>query len=156
MQATTGILPEDPLPAVQLSTVQLTRAETTLPGAMPPSTTITPEEKEALHSLAPSDSAPKSGDISAKQETHRPVGARLQLFYLTGKDDPRILNVVRGCSLELTSAQNQHHPPTCTSMHDLRPGKNSSTHIRNCCRNKAISQVKNSPGEFLSPILLVP
>jgi hypothetical protein len=157
------------LPALQpnqLPTRQSTRTETTIPRASPPSITVTPktpteEVLEVLHSL-PQTLLPNLG-ISlnmniATQEAHRPVGARLQHFLPNWQaitDDPWILNTVRGYRLELTSTPNQHHPPTPITFNQEKSAALTSE-IHKLLQKQAITQVENSPDEFLSPVFLVP
>ena len=86
------------------------------------------------------------------------MGARLQHFLPNWQaitDDPWILNTVRGYSLELTSAPNQHHPPTPITF-DQEKSAALTSEIHKLLQKQAISQVENSPDEFLSPIFLVP
>ena len=94
----------------------------------------------------------------ARQEAQRPVGARLQHFlpnWQAMTDDPWILKTIRGYSLELTSTPRQHHPTPPIALNQEKSAA-LTAEIDKLLQKEAIRPVKASPGEFLSPIFLVP
>ena len=94
----------------------------------------------------------------AKQEAQRPVGARLQHFLPNWQaitDNLWILKTTRGYSLELTSTPGQHRPVPTIALNQEKSAA-LTAEIDKLLQKQAISQVEAFPGEFLSPIFLVP
>ena len=94
----------------------------------------------------------------ARREAQRPVGARLQHFLPNWQaitDDPWILNTIGEYSLELTSTPRQHHAVQPIALNQEKSA-GLTTEIGKLLQKEAIRPVKASPGEFLSPIFLVP
>ena len=86
------------------------------------------------------------------------MGARLQHFLLNWQaitDDPWILKTIRGYSLELTSTPGQHRPAPPIALNQEKSAA-LTAEIDKLLQKQAISQVEASPGEFLSPVFLVP
>ena len=145
---------------------QSSRSQTHVPRAVSPQPTdepksLTEEILEVLRSL-PVSILPSIGvdlDLTiAKREAHRPVGARLPCFLPNWQritNSPWVLQTVRGYKLEMLSHPHHSHSAQFKPVNHER-SEALAEEIYKLQQKGVVSVVKGEPGQFFSPIFLVP